>query len=54
MEPDRADESRRIWAELMETNPDYSREAHKGRLPFGEPEDAEKSTDGLHKACLPE
>ena len=48
------DESRRIWRELMEINPDYSPVDHVGRLPFRDPKDAEKFTDGLAKAGLPE
>ena len=48
------DESRLIWRELMEINPDYSAVDHVGRLPFRDPKDAEKFTDGLAKAGLPE
>ena len=48
------DESRLIWRELMEINPDYSPVDHVGRLPFRDPEDAEKFIDGLGKAGLPE
>lgn len=50
----RLDESRRIWRELMEINPAYSPVDHVGRLPFRDPKDAAKFTDGLAKAGLPE
>lgn len=50
----RLDESRLIWRELMEINPDYSPVDHVGRLPFRDPRDAAKFTDGLAKAGLPE
>ncbi len=46
------DEARRIWRELKEINPGYSPVDHIGRLPFRDPADAEKFTDGLRKAGL--
>ena len=48
------DEARRIWAELKEINPEYSAEAHIGRLPFKDPKDAERFIEGLRKAGLAE
>jgi adenylate cyclase len=48
------DEARRIWRELKDINPGYSGLDHVGRLPFSDPSDAEKFTDGLRKAGLPE
>ena len=36
------EEARRIWGELKEINPQYSAEAHIGRLPFKDPKDADK------------
>jgi len=48
------DEAREIWRELKEINPRYSHVEHIGRLPFRDPEDAEKFTDGLRKAGLAE
>jgi len=48
------DEARRIWDELKEINPGYSHADHIGRLPFRDPADAEKFTDGLRKAGLAE
>ena len=50
----RLDESRLIWRELMEINPDYSPVDHVARLPFRDPRDAAKIIDGLAKAGLPE
>ena len=46
------DEARRIWRELKEINPGYSPGEHINRLPFRNPLDAEKFTDGLRKARL--
>ena len=48
----RFDEARETWRKLMEINPDYSHAEHIGRLPFTDPADAEKFTDGLRKAGL--
>ena len=49
---DKPDEAARIWAELKEINPDYSHQEHIDRLPFRDPADAAKFTDGLRKAGL--
>ena len=46
------DEACRIWRELKEINPAYSHVDHIGRLPFRDPADAEKFTDGLRQAGL--
>ena len=48
------DEAHRFWRELKEINPGYSHVDHFGRLPFKDPAVAEKLTDGLRKAGLPE
>ena len=48
----RRDEARQIWRELKEINPRYSYVDHFGRLPFKNPADADKFTDGLRKAGL--
>ena len=50
----RAEEARQIWRELKEINPRYSYVDHFGRLPFKNPADADKFTDGLRKAGLAE
>ena len=50
----RLDEARQIWRELKEINPRYSYVDHFGRLPFKNPTDADKFTDGLRKAGLAE
>jgi adenylate cyclase len=50
----RAEEARQIWRELKEINPRYSYTDHFGRLPFRNPADADKITDGLRKAGLAE
>jgi adenylate cyclase len=50
----RAEEARQIWRELKEINPRYSYADHFGRLPFRNPADADKITDGLRKAGLAE
>ena len=50
----RVEEARQIWRELKETNPQYSHVDHFGRLPFENPADADKFTDGLRKAGLAE
>ena len=50
----RVDEARRVWGDLKEINPRYSYVNHFGRLPFKNPVDADKFTDGLRKAGLAE
>jgi len=50
----RLDEARQIWRELKEVNPRYSYVKHIGRLPFKNPADADRLTDGLRKAGLAE
>ena len=44
------DDARRVWARLMEINPNYSFAAHMGRQPFKRQEDVEQIADGLRKA----
>ncbi len=48
------EEAHQIWRELKEINPRYSFAAHIGRLPFKNPADADKFTDGLRKLGLAE
>ncbi len=50
----RPDQARQVWRELMEINPRYSYADHFSRLPFKNPADADKFTDGLRKASLAE
>jgi len=50
----RVDEARQIWRELKEINPRYSYAHHFARLPFRDPADVDKLTDGLRKAGLVE
>ena len=50
----RVEEARQVWRELKEINPRYSYADHFGRLPFRNPADADKFTDGLGKAGLAE
>jgi adenylate cyclase len=50
----KSEEAREVWRELKEINPRYSSVEHVGRLPFRDPADAGKFTDGLHKAGLRE
>jgi len=50
----RAEEAHQIWRELKEINPRYSYVDHFSRLPFRNPADADKFTEGLRKAGLAE
>lgn len=50
----RNEEAHQVWRELKEINPDYSFAAHIDRLPFRDPADAKKFSEGLRKADLPE
>jgi adenylate cyclase len=43
-------DARRVWAELMEINPNYSFTGHVGRQPFKRQEDVERIAEGLKKA----
>ena len=49
----RAEEAREVWGELMEISPDYSFDAHVGRLPFKNQADVEGIREGLTTAGLP-
>ena len=46
----RLDEARHIWRELKEIKPRYSYVDHFGRLPFKNPADADRFSNGLRKA----
>jgi adenylate cyclase len=46
------EEARRVWAELIEINPNYSFTGHVGRQPFKRQEDVERIAEGLVKAGL--
>ena len=48
----RHEEARQVWHELKGVNPRYSYADHFARLPFRDPADADKLTDGLRKAGL--
>ncbi len=48
------EDAREVWRELKEINPRYSPLEHIGRLPFKDPADAERFTDGLRKSGLAE
>ena len=50
----KTEEARAVWRELKEINPRYSHIEHVGRLPFRNPADADKFTEGLRKAGLAE
>jgi adenylate cyclase len=50
----RHEEARQVWHELKGINPRYSYADHFARLPFKNPADADKLTDGLRKAGLVE
>ena len=49
----RVDEAREVWRELMEINPNYSFDAHVGRLPFRNPADVDRIRNGLTATGLP-
>jgi adenylate cyclase len=49
----RAEEARRVWAELMKINPKYDFDRHMARLPFKRPEDVALLREGLAKSGLP-
>jgi adenylate cyclase len=44
------EEARRVWAELVEINPNYSFTAHVSRQPFKRKEDVERIAEGLKRA----
>ena len=46
------DETRRIWRELKEINPEYSFSEHFARQPFKREEDVRRIAEGLAKAGL--
>jgi adenylate cyclase len=46
------EDARRVWAELIEINPNYSFTGHVGRQPFKRQEDVERIAEGLVKAGL--
>ena len=46
------EDARRVWAELIEINPNYSFTGHVGRQPFKRQEDVERIAGGLAKAGL--
>ena len=48
------DEARRVWHELMAINPNHSFAERIGRMPFRNQADAERISDGLRKAGLPD
>jgi len=48
------EEARQVWSELKQINPKYSYFEHIGRLPFANPADAERMTEGLARAGLPD
>ena len=49
---DRLEEAREVWRKLMDINPNYSAEAHIGRLPFADPAIAETFINDLRGAGL--
>ena len=46
------EDARRVWAELIEINPNYSFTGHVDRQPFKRQEDVERIAEGLVKAGL--
>ena len=49
----RTDDARAVWAELLEVNPGFSLAQRARVLPYKNPRDMERITDGLAKAGLP-
>jgi pentatricopeptide repeat protein len=49
----RTDDARAVWAELLEVNPGFSLAQRARVLPYKNPRDMERITDGLTKAGLP-
>jgi adenylate cyclase len=48
------DEARQVWQDLKRVNPKYSYKDHIERLPFEHAADAQRITEGLAKAGLPD
>jgi adenylate cyclase len=48
----RMDEARRVWAEMLKINPDFSLEQRARVLPYKDPRDFQRIADGLAKAGL--
>jgi adenylate cyclase len=49
----RAEEARAAWAELLKVNPKFSLEQRERVLPYKDPRDFARITEGLAKAGLP-
>jgi adenylate cyclase len=47
-----AEEARRVWRELIATNPKYSFAEHVGRLPFRDRANVDRLFEGLTKAGI--
>ena len=50
----RVEEARAEWAEALRVNPDYSLEQKRRILPYKNPADFDRITEGLRKAGLPQ
>ena len=50
----RIEESRAMWAEALQVNPDYSLEHRRQILPYKDPCDFDRLVEGLRKAGLPD
>jgi adenylate cyclase len=48
----RMEEARRVWAEMLKINPDFSLEQRARVLPYKDPRDFQRIADGLAKAGL--